>query len=330
MALAPRPSISQGVQIGAETTEGTAVAANKKLQSIGFEIGVSADIAGYRPSGTKYKTIHALGKEWTEGSITGQPAYDELAHLFCGLLKNVSPTGPTDTSAYTWTFAPAASTEDTVKTFTIEQGGSVRAHKAAGCRINSVTLTFDRSAVSISGDLFGRAISDGITMTASPTLLPQVPLLPADVAVFLDSTFGALGTTRLTGVLSAEVAIGDRFSPLWTVNDALTSYAAAIETEPSATVKLKQNADADAMGLLSVMQAGSTRFLRVEVTSSTLAGATTAVYKLTMDFAVQIAAVEKFSDEDGVYSIGWEFAIVNASTWGKPMNIVVVNKQASL
>lgn len=329
MALQPRAAISQGVQIGAETTEGTSVAANRKLQSIGFELGIATEIAGYRPSGSKYKTIHAMGKDWTAGKITGQPAYDELAHLFCGLLKNVTPT-TSDTTARTWLFEPAASTEDTVKTYTIEQGGASRAHKAAGCRINSVTLTFDRKTVGISGDLFGKALTDGITMTASPTLLPQVPLIPSDGAVYLDSTSGALGTTRLEGVLSGEIQIGNRFGPLWTVNDALTSYASAIEIEPTAMIKLKLNADADAMALRAVAQAGSTRFLRVKYTSDQLAGAATVVYAATFDFAVQISNIDEFSVDDNVYAIGYEFAIVNDSTWGKPMSIAVVNKQSTL
>lgn len=329
MALAPRPAISQGVQIGDETTEGTSVNGDFKLQSIGFELGIAAESQGFRPSGSKYKTVHALGKEWCEGSLSGQPTYDELQYLYCGLLKSVTPT-TSDTSAKTWTYAPAASSEDTVKTYTVEQGGSVRAHKSTGVRIKSMTMSFDRGQVSVSGDVVGRAISDGITMYATPTLLPLVPLLPADFAVYLDSSSGALGTTRLTNVLSGEIAITDRFAPLWTVNDALSTFAAQIEVEPSASIKLKMNADADALGLLSVLQSSATRFLRVECTSSTLAGAATAYYKLTQDFAVQLSNVGKFEDQDGVFAVEWEFTIVNDSTWGKPMNIALVNKQGSL
>lgn len=329
MALSPRPAISQGVQIGAETTEGTSVAASKKLQSIGFELGINAEVQGFRPTGSKYKTVHALGKEFVEGTISGQPTYDELHYLYCGLLKNVTPT-TSDTSARTWTFDPASSTEDTIKTYTVEQGGTVRAHKSTGVRVKGVTFTFDRGSIGVSGDVTGRALTDGITMTSSPTLLPLVPLLPSDVSVYLDTTSGGLGTTRLTNVLSGEVAITDRFAPLWTVNDTLTTFAAQIETEPSASVKLKMNADADAMGLLSVLQAGSTRFMRIECTSATLAGASTAYYRVAQDFAVQLSNVGKFEDADGVYAVEWEFTIVNDSTWGKPMNIVVVNKQSSL
>lgn len=167
-------------------------------------------------------------------------------------------------------------------------------------------------------------------MCVSPTLLPQVPLLPSDAAVYLDSTSAALGTTRLEGVLSGEIQIGNRFGPLWTVNDALTSYASAIELEPTAMIKLKLNADADAMALRAVAQAGSTRFLRVKYTSDQLAGATTVVYSATFDFAVQISNIDEFSVDDNVYAIGYEFAIVNDSTWGKPMSITAVNKQSTL
>lgn len=329
MALQARAAITQGVQIGVETTEGTAVSANKKLQSIGFELGIGNEIAGYRPSGSKYKTIHAMGKEWTTGKITGQPSYEELSHLFCGVLKNVTPAQQAATTAYKWTFEPAASTTDTVKTYTIEQGDSTKAQKAAGCRINSVTMPFSRNETTISGDLFGVAMSDDITMTGSPTMLGQVPLLPADIAVFLDSTSGALGTTRLTNVLSGEITIGDRFTQLWTVNDALTSYATAIEKEPTASVKLKMNADDDALALRAVAQGGDTRFLRIKWTSDDEAG-TGYPYSLTCDFAVQVAKINEFSVDDDVYAIGYELAIVNDSTWGKPMSVALINKQTAL
>lgn len=329
MALQPRPSISQGVQLGAETTEGTSVAANRKLQSIGMMLSPKAEIAGFRPSGNKYRTVHAVGKEYSAVSIEGQPTFDELQYLLCGLLKNVTPT-TSDTTARTWTFEPAATTEDTVKTYTIEQGGTVRAHKATGLRINGMTLSFDRNEVKISGDGFARAITDGITMTGAPTLMPLVPLLPADMAVFLDTTSGGLGTTRLEGVLSGEFAVTDRFTQLWTVNDALSSYAAGIEKEPTASLKLVMNADADGMALLSAMRNGSTRFIRIKNTSSVLAGATTVYYTLTIDAAVQIQGEPPFGETDDDFTVTWDFACVTDATWNKTISVALVNKQATL
>lgn len=329
MALNPRPAISQGVQIGAETTEGTPVAASKKLQSIGMMVSPKAEIADFRPSGSKYRTVHALGKEWSEVSISGQPTYDELQYIFCSCLKNVTPT-TSDTSARTWTFEPAASTEDAIKTYTIEQGGSVRAHKATGLRINGFTMTFDRNGVELSGDGFAQAITDGITMTGSPTTLPLVPILPSKTGVFLDTTGAGLGTTRLTGVLKAEFAVTDRFTQLWTVNDTLSSYAAGIEKEPAATLKLTMNADADGMALLSAMRDGTTRFVRIRNTSATLAGATTVYYSLTIDTAVQIAEEPPFAESDDVFTVEWGFNLVTDPTWAKTMSIVLVNKQSAL
>jgi hypothetical protein len=325
-----RSAITQGVQLGVESTPGTNVAANKKLNSVGFIPGVAVDMQRFRAFGNKFATIETPGKEFTEFDLEGVGDYSELIYLFASAI--VSPSAPTvsDTTAQTWTFTPATAAEDTVKTYTIESGGTVRAMKFNYGLINAVELTLNRDGVQISGGGFGQRLSDGITMTAGPTSLAQVPILPTDIDVWLDTTSGGLGTTKLTRVTEVTVTLGDRYAPVWVLNSANNSFVAHVETEPTAQIALTLEADSAGMAWLTDMRAGSTKFLRVKGTSPTLAGAATVFYSWTWDAAVKVAEVGDFDEEDGLYVVDITYDMVHDGTWGKAFTTSVVNKIATL
>jgi len=224
--MTERASIFQGVQIGVESTPGTSVAANKKLQSISIEPSIKAEVKTFRPMGSKFPAIAALGKEWSESKISGQPTYDELTYIFASLVSYAAPTGTTEK---TWTFAPMSDNADTVKTYTVEQGGSVRAHKFTNGIITGVTLKFGREEISLDGTMIGTALQDNITMTANPTTIPLVPVLPTQVKVYLaDIAVGLTGATALTRPISVEWSLTDRFGPLFVLNGS-TSFVTTLE-----------------------------------------------------------------------------------------------------
>ena len=328
--MAERSSLTQGVQIGVEVTPGTNVAANKKFVYIGIEPGIQVDMQRFRPMGQKYASVEVEGKEWVEADINGAGSYTELTYFFSSVL--VAPGAPvvSDTTAETWTFTPAASSEDTVKTFTVEQGGAVRAHKFNYGIVTELELDMSRDGVEVSGSMLGQRISDNIALTGAPTTITEMPILPTDIDVYLDTTSAGLGTTKQTRVLNANIHISDRFGPVWVLNSANTSFAAHVESEPTAELTLLMEADAQGMAQLTQIRAGSTFFARVKATSATLAGAATVPYSMQWDAAVKVKDVGNFSDEDGVYAIEWTFDMVYDGTWGKAYTVALVNKLATL
>src|SRR5436190_2324475 len=106
--MTERASVTQGVQVGTETTPGTPVAANKKFVSIGIAPAVKATTNRFRPMGQKYASALPLGKEWVEAKIDGVGNYSELLWFLNSILVSTTPT-TVDTSARSWTFTPAAS-----------------------------------------------------------------------------------------------------------------------------------------------------------------------------------------------------------------------------
>lgn len=328
--MAERTTVTQVVQIGLETTEGTAVAAGKTLPSINILPAIAGNVDAFTSIGNKWPTIHVLGEEWSASAISGKPTYDEVVYLLSSLLSKVTPAQQSGTTAYKSTASPSSTAPDTIDTFTIENGSSVRAHKSAGNFVSDLTLTFSRSAIDLSGTMMGKAITDGITLTASPTAVPQIPLLPAEIEVWLDTTAAGLGTTKLLRVLSGSIQVNNRFGPLWVADRSQASYVAHVELPIAGQVKLMLEADAAGMALLTNMRAGSSMFMRFKTTSSQLAG-TAIPYSFQWDNALQVASPpSSFQDQSGVYAIEWTFDIVHDPTWGKATTVDIVNTRTAL
>lgn len=332
-----RSSISQTVQIGveAQASPGVSVAANRKLQSIGIAPGIQIETNDFRPTGQKYRSLVTPSREWTEADIDGQLNYNEIVYLLASALAAATPTqimdGATPTGAYRWLFQPSSTVEDTVRTFTVEQGGPTRAHRFAYGLVRELTAAWSRTGAEIGGSMLGQRLTDGATLTANPTTVPLVPVLPTQIDVFMDTTAAGLGTTKLLRVLSGEFSLGGRFGPLWTLNSALTSWAAHVETEPDAGLSLTVEADAAGMALLDTLRAGDTRFIRVANTGPRIyTGAANQDYRINWDFAVKVNAANPFGDEDGIFSIEWPFTIVHDAAWGRALQVEVINAVTAL
>ena len=329
--MTERASIFQTVQLGVESTPGTSVAANKLLQSMSIEPAIRFAANSFRPAGTKFPTVVAPNQEWITAKLSGAPVYDELIYPLSSVLAYAAPVQQGATTAYKWTFAPAYNAADTVKTFTVEQGSSVRAHKFTYGLVSAFGISVARDGVELDGEMLGKALTDSITMTAAPTTLPLVPILPTQFDVYVASSYAGLaGASPLTRVISAEWKVSDRFGPVWALASANgTSFAATVETEPKVECKLKMQADAEGMAQLTNLRAGSSIFLRLKAVGALIAS--TYYYTFQIDTATKIVEEpSEFSDEDGVFAVEWNLTGVYDATWGKATQIELTNTQTSL
>jgi hypothetical protein len=330
--MAERTSVTQKTQFGAESTAGTSVAASKFLPSLAFNTSIDGSLTDVTTGALKFTTGAVLGQEWTSTKVSGVPSYDELTYLLSSLIKKVTPT-TVDTSARTWTIAPTSDAEDTIQTYTIEQGSAVRAHKSVYNFMTDMTLKGDRkSALDVSGTFLGKQFTDGITLTSSPTTVgSQVMMMPGEVSIYQDTTSAGLGTTKLSRVMSWELSMSSVRAPIWVVDAAESSWSVPVETAIDMTFKMTLEADATAMALLTSMRAGTKSFIRINATSPTSAGATTTKYAMLWDLcAVVSEAPKELKDVDGVYAIDWTFKAVHDSTWGKATTVALTNKVTAL
>lgn len=326
--MTDRATLFEGVQIGLETTPGTSVAASKKLLATSFEIGPKPDVSIFRPNGYKFPTIASLNREWVEGKITGQMCYTDLAYLLSGLITQVTPT-TSGTTGKLWSFASTSDDADDPATFTIEQGSSVRAHKFTFGMVTGLTLSFSNDGCKVDGSIMGQALSDGITLTSTPTEIALQPVMRTEVVLKLaDSAAGLAAASAIDRGFSVDWSMTDRFGSVWALNGS-SDFEAFVETEPKTEVTLMMEADATGMGLLTQMRAGSSKFLRIEATGPQI-GAGPATYKLTLDSCLKITDADTFSDNDGVVAMKWTAQMAHDSTWTKSFNIDLINALASL
>lgn len=306
--MVERATTFQTVQIGVESTPGVPVAATKRLQSLSIDPSPKFQADDFQPQGTKFNTLVVLGKEWSEYGLGGRPVFDEIHYFLASLCSNVSPTNPGSPAspvARNWTYSINNTGPDTPATFTVEQGSAARAQQFANFIITELGFVFTRDSVEVSGSGLGKNIVDGFTLSGGATTLPLVPILPKQIDIYLDSTSAGLGTTKLLRCIRAEWRISNRFMGIWPLNSANFSWDSTVESDPTFQVTLRLEADAQGMGLLSSIRAGTTQFLRIKcqggfidsmptvaITSSTSASPpvwTTATHSLAIGDTILIA-----------------------------------------
>lgn len=336
--MAERTAISQTVQVGAESTAtpGTAVVTGKAMTAMGIEMGPSITFDRFRPQGFKYATIVTPNMEFVQANLTGRPTYTEIVYPLSGLLGGATLATPSGgTASRSWTFNPSSTGNDIPITYTVAVGGTAatdRAEKFSYGLVTGLTIPFSRSEITMTGTMIGQIMSIGVgtaLMVGTATSVALVPVLSSQVCVYSDATSGSLGSSRLTRVMNGELSITNKYAPLWTVDCTVPSFAAHIDVEPQARLRLTVEADAAGLAHYTNAQAGTTEFLRVEATG-TVIEAGSIKYKMTWDMAGKIIEIGTFTDTDGVYAYDITYDVVYDGTWTKALQCVVINNLTSL
>jgi hypothetical protein len=266
MTFTPRRgSVNQSLQFGIETTPGTAVPANKRIDALSLVMGIKGTFKSTAGTGRKYASVQQLNSEWTEASFTGSLDYNAMTYILAGAMGIATPAAHgTSATAKDWVYDAILSGPRQPQTYSIEQGeAATRAQKFAYGLINTFGYKITRQDASVTGNLLAQQVSDGITMTASPTAVSLLPMVGQQFNVYLDPTSANLGVTQLTEFLSVDFSMGNIYGPFWPINRANASYLAHVDLKPSISCKLMTEADSVGMALLTSMRSGSTQFLRV-------------------------------------------------------------------
>jgi len=149
------------------------------------------------------------------------------------------------------------------------------------------------------------------------------PIIPTQICVTMDTTFGALGTTKLTRLISAEFTLGNRFAGVWVLDCENPSFVNHIESEPDLTLNMTLQADAQGMGLLNTLRSGDTRFVQIEAEGVNVESGYP--HRFQLDMAVKVADTNGFSDQDGVYAVEFSFVGVADGGWGKAFEFQLTN-----
>ncbi len=330
--MVERSTSTEGLQIGVESTAGTAVAANKKMRTFDAIPRVNTGSQIHRSPGLTLPTRVVPGKEHLDWNLQGIANYGEITYLLASLFNTPSPTQQGATSAYEWVFTEDIDAIDTShKTFTIEKGQSARAYEAPFFVVTELGVAYTRDGVALTGSAVSQELTDGITMTASPSYVDDEPVVPDHVSVYLDTTSGGLGTTKLTKVLAASINIANGWNPYYALNNAEPSFAGISKGGLVGTVSLDLIADSTAMGFLTDWQNATRKFLRLACDHDDANGIDTSeTYQLYFDCAVDVEDFRSIDDNDGLTAVSVQLQIMADTTWGKGVEVNVHNALTTL
>ncbi len=327
--MAERSAQTMVAQLGVEATPGANQAANKKLSSVSITGGIKAEIEGFTPAGQKYPAFYVPGREWATWKIAGKVTYGELPYLLSSILKTTTATSDTS-NGKKWVFTPALAAEDTVQTYTLEQGSSVRAHKANYFLVTELGFKFTRAGVEYDGAAISQALIDAITLTSATAVEnPMVPVLGSQVSVkFADTWAGLDVASALTRVYEVNWKISSRFADLWVLDSSKTSFVAHVEDTPKIAGDVIMQADAAGMAYLDVMRNATRKWMRISATGADID--TGRPFLFQIDGCYQVSGATEFTENQKTTAIGWTFAPVYDATATKTYEVTVRNKLASL
>ena len=323
--MGEKASIFQGVQIGIQSLLGTPVAANKKLTSVSVVPQPRTEADAFRPMGSKYPSFVTLNKEWSELAISGKATYNEILYLLASLISAPTPVQQGTSEAYKWTFVSDTDGEDDGEIFTIEQGDANNAWEVPDGRVTGLTFLFNRQEVSVNGNGIAGEIDEDSTLTAAPTVLTAIPILPSHVTFKMaDTQAGLAGATALTRGFSMEFSVTEKVGLAWPVGQ----DPVPVEKVPTIQAKLKLATDTVGMGLLTTMRAGTTKWFQIKATGGLIGE--TFYHDFQCDFPAQIEAPGDMADEDNLYVLEYSLIPIHDATWGKAFQIDVITNVSAL
>jgi hypothetical protein len=228
--MAVRAVVDEISQIGIESVEGTAVAANKRLLAVGFNVAEAAEFDEVQPMGTVVPTAAPMRQNWgtIEISDDSYPDYNSLLFLFSmlfGAPTTTTPGGATNARQHVWTPPVTGIGKQTATIVKGTPGGT--AELSTGCMLTDLTLSFSRTSTQeLSGSGFA-----GRPDYAASAYVNEVNTLTIDAT-------GGTYTVTINGQTTAGVAYNANAATLQTALEALSNVApgdVAVTGGPGAT-----------------------------------------------------------------------------------------------
>lgn len=339
-----RAAVNETIQLGLESVLGTAVPSNKLMAMLEMVPDIELDMKQFTGQGRQQAAVVLPNKDFVTGKYSSKGndgdavSYIELLYVLSALYGRPTPTThPTGTNVKDWLFdAPlAGDPANPVATYTAQQGSAARAHQYAGLIYTGIQMKGTRDGVSMSGSYVAQKVTDGATLTVSPTRLNLDPVLGADWTVYRDPTNAALGTTQLLRVFEWTYTYDAVWAVLWPGNKAASNntWATIVRMMPKHELEIKQEADAQGMAALTDARAGTTEFIRVDMqgrvfsaADGTLgAGDNLLSREIKMDMAAKVSDKISLADGNDLLEATVKYTVVEDTTWNHAAQITVTN-----
>lgn len=317
----PRAAVNQQAQLGVESTAGTAVSAGKLLTAFTWTMGLKPTTKQFRGTGRQYPSASAMLKEMSAGKITGPGDFAQLVYPVSSLwgAATISAHG-SSTTAYDWLWTPplTGSYAKSAKTYTVQVGDSTDAEQYAYTVFTGWGYTFTRTTeMQVTGDLIAQTFTDGVTLTASPTEIEQLPMTGAQFNLYLDSTSSGIGGTQLTDPLKVEFKASDYYDGYWPVNRSNASYTSILDKEKKNELTILLEANSTGIAVKgNYLETGDKCYIRVDGQGPTIDGTNSVKAAMQHDMVCLVTNMAEFSIEEEVYAVSYTLAVSEDTAWG--------------
>jgi hypothetical protein len=319
------------VQVGAETTKGTAIAASKKLPSMDLRLSRTLDIAKFRGMGFKIPTVKQITKDFGGGTLNESPLnFTEIVYPLSTIVTPVITTPGGATLARKWLFTSLASGEDAFTTLTIQEGDATAGRQMVYSIFTDLSVTLANDGATVSGSLLGRNPVAG-SLTGSPTSITQLPGSPRGVDIFMDPIGGTIGTTKVSRASSANFAIANKQVAFWVLNTTFPSFAETVETPADLTASFITEDNSESRTLYDSISPTSSpvKLMRFLITGPLIESST--YYTLKVDFAASVEAMAQTDIDNAVWGYQYTMSPEYNSTFGnKAFEIELITTLTSL
>lgn len=327
------------MQVGIESTKGTAVAATKKIRgNFTPNEKISRYYSAY-PQGYRANTggVGVPVSKGFSGTLETELTFEEILwFLQTGLRGSVTAVGAgTDK---TWTFDPELTTHPTLQTMTVEYtetDGTTNHVAREAAHVMTTSYKIDNAfnaETKFSAEVFGRypAVS---TPTSSLSVYANREIAVSNQAkVWVDTTWAGLGTTLLAGstLRSATLEVTTGLSEDYTLDGRsdldMTGYRVGLV---SAKLDMVMELNAASAAIIGNWRAGDVRFVRLSNFGSLITGS---IYKeVRHDLALRLVGDAPVVSTDGDYrNVAFSCETILDPTSGKTLVAVVVNKEGTL
>lgn len=327
--MAGRGTVNRQVQVGVEVTPGTPVSANRLLPSMSFTLSPEIDNREYRAQGWKMGTANKIIHFDGGASLTGPLNYTEIIYLLNTLVTGVIATPGGGTASRTHTFSPTATGTDAFKTLTIQEGDSTAAQQMAYSLLTEFGLRVNEEGSEVTGTLVGYAPTN-TTMTPAPTTIQQLPIGPREIDIYIDPTFGALGTTKVSDALGFEFNVANKQVKKRVLNTTFQSFKETVEAPMNLTASFTTEHNLQSRNLYAGVTTTSNpiQYIRLQATGATIEGAIP--YRVRLDLAGRIVDMNQ-QDVNDIW--GYQYSIMpeyDSSFGNKAFEVVVTNTLTAL
>ena len=323
------------IQLGRESTAGTAVAATTIWRGMGLledqrEIKhVDEQIGVALPTTRAY--VPKLGAQIAFDAI--EATFQQLPHILEAGIRTDTPAS--DGSGYVYEYAMPTTAVNTIKTYTIEGGDNQLAQEADYCFVESFKISGNAGeGVMMEATWRGRDVVD-TTFTgalSAPTLIPGDHIVFGGSTLAIDAVGGTLGATVIAStLLSFELDVTTGLKAKFTNLGKDFDFVYFDRGSFSATLKLvyEHNAAADAQR--DLYEAATPRQLRLKFVGPALGtpGSTYTTLGLEIDAAGVYTAMP-YGDVDGNATVEAEMQIGYDMTAALGLTIRVINELSAI